>query len=142
MATRLRVALAQVNLWVGDMAGNVDKLSQEARRAPLLLVPVELQRQDARDRIHLAHSGEDVGGNELSIRGEEQAVRVVRLEQMAGLVGAEAPGRLDLQPAFRNRRRNGITRNLRRDRCDSADRHDERDDEPRRFQHDSLPWKG
>jgi very-short-patch-repair endonuclease len=37
--------------------------SQEPRRAPLLLVPVELQRQDARDRFHLAYTGEDVGDN-------------------------------------------------------------------------------
>ncbi len=29
----LRIALAQVNLWVGDVAGNVDKLIHEARRA-------------------------------------------------------------------------------------------------------------
>ncbi|MGH8529304.1 MAG: NAD+ synthase [Nevskiales bacterium] len=29
----LRIALAQVNLWVGDVAGNVDKLIHETRRA-------------------------------------------------------------------------------------------------------------
>src|SRR5207247_2280141 len=37
--------------------------SQEPRRAPLLLVPVELQRQQARDRFQLAYTGEDIGGN-------------------------------------------------------------------------------
>ncbi len=33
MTSLLRIALAQVNLWVGDVAGNVDKIIHEARRA-------------------------------------------------------------------------------------------------------------
>lgn len=37
--------------------------SDKPRRAPLLLVPVELTRTDVRARFRLVHTGEDVGGN-------------------------------------------------------------------------------
>lgn len=37
--------------------------SEKLRRAPLLLVPVELTRTDVRARFRVRHSGEDVGGN-------------------------------------------------------------------------------
>lgn len=35
----------------------------EPRRAPLLLVPVELERSNARERFQMAYSGEDIGDN-------------------------------------------------------------------------------
>lgn len=37
--------------------------SEKARRAPLLLVPVDLTRTDVRARFRLVYSGEEVGGN-------------------------------------------------------------------------------
>ena len=37
--------------------------SQEKRRAPLILVPVELERSNALDRFHLSYGGEDIGDN-------------------------------------------------------------------------------
>src|SRR5205814_10439779 len=52
----LFLALGQLEWYEADA-------SQEPRRAPLLLVPVELQRQEARDRFQLAYSGEDIGHN-------------------------------------------------------------------------------
>ena len=36
--------------------------SQEVRRCPLILIPVELHRTDVRDRFHLRYSGEEIGG--------------------------------------------------------------------------------
>ena len=50
------VALGTVTWYESDS-------SQEARRAPLILIPVELQRTDVRDRFHLRYSGEEIGGN-------------------------------------------------------------------------------
>jgi len=37
--------------------------SEEKRRAPLLLVPVDLERSNALDRFHLSYGGEDIGDN-------------------------------------------------------------------------------
>ena len=37
--------------------------SQEPRRAPLVLVPVELERSSVRERFSLSHTGEDAGEN-------------------------------------------------------------------------------
>lgn len=40
-----------------------DQSSQERHRAPLILIPVELSRSDARARFHLNYTGEDIGPN-------------------------------------------------------------------------------
>lgn len=37
--------------------------AQEARRAPLILIPAKLARSSARERFHLSYSGEDMGNN-------------------------------------------------------------------------------
>lgn len=37
--------------------------AQEARRAPLILIPVELRRANAQERFHVAYTGEDIGDN-------------------------------------------------------------------------------
>src|ERR1700728_4887811 len=37
--------------------------SEKFYRAPLILIPVELERSDARDRFHLKYTGEDLGEN-------------------------------------------------------------------------------
>ena len=37
--------------------------TQKVCRAPLILVPVELERSDARDRVHLKYTGEEIGSN-------------------------------------------------------------------------------
>jgi very-short-patch-repair endonuclease len=52
----LYLALGMLNWYEADA-------SQEARRAPLILVPVELERSTARERFHLKHSGGEVGVN-------------------------------------------------------------------------------
>ena len=49
----LFVALGTVTWYESDS-------SHEARMAPLILIPVELQRTDVRDRFHLRYSGERV----------------------------------------------------------------------------------
>ena len=46
--------------------------SQEPRRAPLVLVPVELERADARQRFQLRYTGEELGEN-LSLRAKLEA---------------------------------------------------------------------
>jgi very-short-patch-repair endonuclease len=38
--------------------------AEKNHSAPLILVPVELERNDARDRFHLKYTGEEIGGNE------------------------------------------------------------------------------
>ncbi len=40
-----------------------DDSSQEARRAPLLLIPVELKRASAQERFQLYYTGDDIGDN-------------------------------------------------------------------------------
>lgn len=37
--------------------------SQEVRRAPLILIPVELERANAKERFHLSYTGEEIGAN-------------------------------------------------------------------------------
>ncbi len=37
--------------------------SQEKRRAPLVLIPVELERANAKERFHLNYTGEEIGAN-------------------------------------------------------------------------------
>lgn len=37
--------------------------SEKVHRAPLILIPVELERNDARDRFHLKYSGDELGYN-------------------------------------------------------------------------------
>jgi DNA polymerase III delta prime subunit len=37
--------------------------SQNSLRAPLLLIPVELERSNARERFHIKYTGEDIGDN-------------------------------------------------------------------------------
>lgn len=37
--------------------------TEETHRAPLILIPVELQRSNARERFHLKYSGEELGDN-------------------------------------------------------------------------------
>lgn len=49
-----------------------DDTSQTRRRAPLVLVPVTLERSNALDRFHLRYSGDDVGDN-LSLAAKLQA---------------------------------------------------------------------
>ena len=52
----LFLALGMVNWYESDS-------SQDVRRAPLVLVPVELERSNVRDRFRLRHTGEDIGWN-------------------------------------------------------------------------------
>jgi hypothetical protein len=40
-----------------------DENSEQFCRAPLILIPVELERSDARDRFHLKYTGEELGEN-------------------------------------------------------------------------------
>lgn len=40
-----------------------DDQSDKAHKAPLILIPVELERNDARDRFHLSYNGEDLVAN-------------------------------------------------------------------------------
>jgi hypothetical protein len=56
----LYLALGMLEWFEADAA-------QEPRRAPLMLVPVELERADARQRFQLRYTGEEIGEN-LSMR--------------------------------------------------------------------------
>ncbi len=50
-------------LALGMLEWYEDDTSQEKRRAPLILVPVDLERSNALDRFHLSYGGEDIGDN-------------------------------------------------------------------------------
>src|SRR5690606_28128687 len=50
-------------LAVGMLEWYEDPSSTTARKAPLLLIPVELERTDVRASFRLRYTGEDVGGN-------------------------------------------------------------------------------
>ena len=50
-------------LALGMLRWTEDESSDKELRAPLLLIPVELERSDARDRFHLSYTGEDIGDN-------------------------------------------------------------------------------
>jgi very-short-patch-repair endonuclease len=50
-------------LALGMLSWNEGDNSEECCRAPLILIPVELGRSDARDRFHLKYTGEELGEN-------------------------------------------------------------------------------
>jgi hypothetical protein len=50
-------------LALGMLSWSEDDNSEKFCRAPLILIPVELERSDARDRFHLKYSGEELGEN-------------------------------------------------------------------------------
>jgi very-short-patch-repair endonuclease len=50
-------------LGLGMMRWREDENSSDFHRAPLLLVPVELVRSNARERFHLRYTGEEIGAN-------------------------------------------------------------------------------
>ena len=52
--------------------------SEIVRRAPLILVPVQLERSGVRSRFRLSHTGEDVGGN-LSLQAKLDAEFRIKL---------------------------------------------------------------
>lgn len=56
----LFLALGMVNWYESDS-------SDQSRNAPLVLIPVKLERSNIRDRFHLSYTGEDIGEN-LSLR--------------------------------------------------------------------------
>ena len=59
-------------LALGMLEWYQDASSDNKRRAPLLLVPVELTRTDVRARFRLRHTGDDIGGN-LSLQAKLKA---------------------------------------------------------------------
>ncbi len=50
-------------LALGMLSWYEDDQSDKIHRAPLILIPVELERSDARDRFHLSYSGEELVSN-------------------------------------------------------------------------------
>jgi len=52
-----------LHLVVGMLEWYEDDKSAQIRRAPLILIPVELNRTDALDRFHLRYTEEDIGAN-------------------------------------------------------------------------------
>ena len=50
-------------LALGLLRWTEDENSEKVCRAPLILVPVGLERSDARDRFHLTYTGEEIGDN-------------------------------------------------------------------------------
>jgi very-short-patch-repair endonuclease len=65
-AARISIEEQGVNtlyLALGMLSWREDDISDKFYRAPLILIPVELERSDARDRFHLKYTGEDLGEN-------------------------------------------------------------------------------
>ena len=83
----LFLALGMVNWYESDS-------SQEARRAPLLLIPVELQRTNVRDRFHLQHTGDDIGEN-LSLREKARTEFGLTLPVLPEVEDLDMAGYLD-----------------------------------------------
>ena len=50
-------------LALGMLSWSEEDNSEKFCRAPLILIPVELERSDARDRFHLKYTGEELGEN-------------------------------------------------------------------------------
>ncbi len=50
-------------LALGMLSWSEEDAGEKFCRAPLILIPVELARSDARDRFHLKYSGEELGDN-------------------------------------------------------------------------------
>jgi very-short-patch-repair endonuclease len=50
-------------LALGMLSWSEEENSEQFCRAPLILIPVELERSDARDRFHLKYTGEELGDN-------------------------------------------------------------------------------
>jgi very-short-patch-repair endonuclease len=50
-------------LALGMVAWYEAESSRERRKAPLILIPVELERANARDKFHLRHTSEEIGAN-------------------------------------------------------------------------------
>lgn len=55
--------------------------SKEARRAPLVLIPVELQRSNAQERFRVLYTGEEIGEN-LSLREKLKAEFNIKMPDM------------------------------------------------------------
>ena len=83
----LFLALGMVNWYESDS-------SQEARRAPLLLIPVELQRTNVKDRFHLQHTGDDIGEN-LSLREKARTEFGITFPELPEVEDLEMAGYLD-----------------------------------------------
>ena len=83
----LFLALGMVNWYESDS-------SHEARRAPLMLVPVELQRTNIRDRFHLQHTGDDIGEN-LSLREKARTEFGLTLPELPEVEDLDMAGYLD-----------------------------------------------
>src|SRR6185312_7767592 len=76
-------------LGLGMLRWQEDENSSEFHRAPLLLIPVELVRSNARERFHLRYTGEEIGTN---------ICLAELLNQQFGLQYPEAPDPDDLSP--------------------------------------------
>jgi len=66
LAARTHIEEQGVNilfLTLGMLTWYEAEQSSEPHRAPLVLVPARLERSDALDKFHLAHTGEDIGDN-------------------------------------------------------------------------------
>jgi len=50
-------------LALGMLTWQEDDSSEETHRAPLVLIPVELERSNIRERFRLKYTGEELGGN-------------------------------------------------------------------------------
>ena len=83
----LFLALGMVNWYESDS-------SQEARRAPLTLIPVELQRSDVRDRFHVQHTGDDIGEN-LLLREKASSEFGLTLPELPEVEDLDMAGYLD-----------------------------------------------
>ena len=81
------LALGMVNWYESES-------SQEARLAPLMLIPVELQRTNVRDRFHLQHTGDDIGEN-LSLREKARTEFGLMLPALPEVEDLEMAGYLD-----------------------------------------------
>lgn len=84
--------------------------SEEARRAPLVLVPVELERSSVRERFRLRYTEEDLGDN-LSLRSKLQREYAVELPALPAREDLDLGGYFDaVEEAVGGRQRWSVDR--------------------------------
>lgn len=85
--------------------------SNEPRRAPLLLIPVALERSGVRDRFHLRYDGEEIGPN-LSLEAKLKADFGITLPQFPDVEDLDVDGYFDqVETAIKGQERWSIERN-------------------------------
>ncbi|HJX27605.1 MAG TPA: DUF4011 domain-containing protein, partial [Thermoanaerobaculia bacterium] len=87
-------------LALGMLEWTETETAETRRRAPLILVPVEISRSDVRSQFRIRHSGEEVGDN-LSLRMKLEQDFGIKLPEMHDLMDEPADEEAPVESYFR-----------------------------------------